>query len=315
VRIETLAAANASDFVDVYTDSKTGRPLFAQDNARPFWYRVLDEENAVYWQYNEVGDADDETLLDFADRLFAELEARAIEKLIIDLRRNRGGNNGRNKPILHHLIRSGMAQKTGRVFAITGGGTFSAAMMFSVDLEDQMPVVFVGTPTGSSPNHYGDSRKIRLPHSGITIRVSTLYWQYSDPRDGRDAIHPHIPANFTVDDYRSSHDPQLAAILASGSPDDPLGNWQGSIAYRGKYALTLAIGQEAQGLAASISIPDFGIEDAALTDIVIDGNEVTATLEIDGDSLPIDARIDGDILYGGLFDEYRYVPIVAKRSF
>ena len=188
-------------------------------------------------------------------------------------------------------------------------------MMFSVDLEDHLPVVFVGTPTGSSPNHYGDSRKIRLPRSGITVRVSTLDWQYSDPRDERDAIHPHIAASFTVDDYRSGRDPQLAAILASESPDEPLGEWEGSIAYRGKYALTLAIEQGAQGPAASISIPDFAIENAALADVVIDGNAVTATLEIDGGSIPFDARIDGDKLYGGLFDEYRYVPIVAERRF
>ncbi len=313
IEIEPIPAAKASDFIDVYSGRSATRPLFAQHNERPFWYRVLDEQNALYWQYNEVVDADDQKLTEFTDALFSELEARAIDKLIIDLRRNRGGNNGRNKQILHHLIRSDMAKTTGRVFAITGGGTFSAAMMFSVDLEDNLPVVFVGTPTGSSPNHYGDSRKIQLPHSGITVRVSTLHWQYSDPRDEREAIHPQIAVDFTVDDYRNGHDPQLAAILTSKSSDDLLGEWGGSIAYRGNYALTLAIEQQADGPAASISIPDFGIDNAPLTDLIIDGNALTAKLEIDRESLPLDARIAGDMLYGGLYDEYRYLPVVLQR--
>jgi hypothetical protein len=95
--------AGAEDFEDLYSARKSARPLYAEHNERPFWYQVLDTQNAVYWQYNEVDDAEDETLIHFTDRLFSEMETRETEKLIIDLRRNRGGNNGRNMPILRRL--------------------------------------------------------------------------------------------------------------------------------------------------------------------------------------------------------------------
>ena len=33
--------------------------------------------------------------------------------------------------------------------------------------------VFVGEPTAGKPNSYGDSRRITLPNSGVTVRAST----------------------------------------------------------------------------------------------------------------------------------------------
>src|SRR5207244_6738729 len=36
--------------------------------------------------------------------------------------------------------------------------------------------------------------KLTLPSSGMTLRVSTLYWQPSDPGDRRDAVAPDIAA-------------------------------------------------------------------------------------------------------------------------
>jgi hypothetical protein len=83
-----------------------------------------------------------------------------------------------NRSLLHALIRAPELRDPGSLFVITGRGTFSAAMMFAIDLEKQSNAIFVGEPTGASLNHYGDSRKVQLPNSGLTIRVSTLYWQY-----------------------------------------------------------------------------------------------------------------------------------------
>ncbi len=53
----------------------------------------------------------------------------------------------------------------------------------------------------SRGNHFGDSRKILLPHLGVTVRASTLYWQYWDPRDDRPWIAPQVAAPLTFDAY------------------------------------------------------------------------------------------------------------------
>jgi len=48
-----------------------------------------------------------------------------------------------------------------------------------------------------------------LPNSHLTVRVSSLYWQQSDPRDTREFIEVNIPAPLTFADYAAGRDPAL----------------------------------------------------------------------------------------------------------
>jgi hypothetical protein len=54
---------------------------------------------------------------------------------------------------------------------------------------------------------------LMLPNHRITVRVSTLWWQW-DPRDTRHWIEVELPAPLTVDAYRTGRDPALEAIAA-----------------------------------------------------------------------------------------------------
>jgi len=69
-------------------------------------------------------------------------------------------------------------------------------------------------------NSYGDSRRITLPNSGITVRVSTLWWQ-GDERDRRLWTAPQVAADLTFENYRANNDPALKAAL-SYVPKRPL---------------------------------------------------------------------------------------------
>ncbi len=84
--------------------------------------------------------------------------------------------------------------------------------MLAGALEKYTNATFVGEPSGSKGNAYGDSRKITLPNSGMTVRASIYYWQDWHPQDKRDAIVPAIPAPLTFDAYRDNVDPALEAI-------------------------------------------------------------------------------------------------------
>jgi hypothetical protein len=90
------------------------------------------------------------------------------------MRLNRGGNNSLNRPLLLNIIKSAKIDQKGKLFAIVGRSTFSAAQNMVNDLERFTNTIFVGEPSGSKLNHYGDSRRITLPNSGMTVRVSTL---------------------------------------------------------------------------------------------------------------------------------------------
>ncbi|MCK5484054.1 MAG: tetratricopeptide repeat protein, partial [Gemmatimonadetes bacterium] len=97
---------------------------------------------------------------------------------------------------------------------ITGRRTFSAAQNLATILDEHTSAVFVGEPTGGSPNHYGDARAFRLPNSQLRVSVSTLYWQDGMPWDDRPWVPPDLAAELTAEDLHQNRDPALDAILA-----------------------------------------------------------------------------------------------------
>jgi hypothetical protein len=132
--------------------------------------------------------------------------------VVIDLRWNDGGSVRRMQPLLHSLIAGQRIRPGMQVFAITGPATFSAPVLFSVDLERHVRPVFVGEPAGGRPNSFGELRRFRLPRSGLEIRYSAWFYQRSDPADHRPAILPDVPISITSEDFRRARDPAIEAI-------------------------------------------------------------------------------------------------------
>ena len=111
------------------------------------------------------------------------------------------------------LVALGVALLLAVPVLLRQGLVIAAIQMLIAALEDWTAVTFVGEPSASRGNHFGDSRRIVLPHSHITVRVSTLYWQLGDPRDDRPWIEPARPAALSLADYAAGRDPALEAAL------------------------------------------------------------------------------------------------------
>jgi tetratricopeptide (TPR) repeat protein len=189
-------------------------PLWLRQPGNKFWFEYLAPRRALYAQFNQVADKPEQTVARFADSLFAFARAHPVERLVLDLRLNGGGNGELNRPLLLGLIRAESLDVRGRLFVLIGRRTFSAAQFLATELEHWTEAVFVGEPTASRGNVYGDSYRLTLPNSGVTVRVSTLYWQLSDPRDTRPWTPPEVATGLTFDDYRRNRDPALEAALA-----------------------------------------------------------------------------------------------------
>jgi tetratricopeptide (TPR) repeat protein len=189
-------------------------PLWLRRNPYDqYWVEYLPDSHLVYLQFNKVGDKEDESLEDFSRRLLALLDTADVRRVALDLRLNRGGNGSLNRPLVLSLIKSRKLEGPGSLFVLIGRSTFSAAQFLVNELEHYTNAVFVGEPSGGKASSYGDSRKITLPHSGITVRVSTLWWQV-DERDTRQWKAPDVAAELTSSDYRNNVDPGLQAVLA-----------------------------------------------------------------------------------------------------
>ena len=201
-------------WVDMRSNSHTPLPLWLKDPTNNFWYEYLPDSKTVYVQYNQVGNKENETIVAFTERLFKFVEANPVERLVLDLRINRGGNGELNRPFLLGFIKSSKINQRGKLFTIIGRSTFSAAQFLVDDLEKYTETIFVGDPSSSKGNHFSDSRRITLPNSGITVRVSIYYWQNWHPLDRRIWTAPQIAAELTSEDYRANIDTAMKAILA-----------------------------------------------------------------------------------------------------
>ena len=199
-------------WADMRDSAAAPAPLWLRDPRNKFWFEYLKDSRALYVQLNEVNNKPGETLADFGKKLFAFVEANEVDKLVLDLRLNRGGNGELLRPLVVGLIKSKVDQP-GRLFALIGRSTWSAAQFLLNDLERYTNVVFVGEPSGSKGNAYGDSRRITLPNSGVTVRVSVYWWQDWSPWDTRRWTAPHVTAELSAEDYRANRDPALAAAL------------------------------------------------------------------------------------------------------
>lgn len=147
--------------------------------------------HAIYLQFNSVYPPPGQTMDQFAAGLEHFIDAHDDDRLIVDLRRNGGGDNTNLRPLLIAIARSRFNHR-GHLFVIIGPTTFSAAQDFTSRLENVTEAIFVGEPTGSNVNFYGDPIAFDLPNSHITVKMSRLWWQDKDPTDTRTATFPEI---------------------------------------------------------------------------------------------------------------------------
>jgi hypothetical protein len=206
-------------------------PLWLRGDPRDYMrLEYLPGSRTAYVQFNKVGDEAEETIAAFAGRLRAFVDSGAVDRVVLDLRLNRGGDGTLNRPLLLSLIRSRKLEGPGRLFVLIGRSTFSAAQFLVHDLEAYTDAVFVGEPTAGKPNSYGDSRRITLPNSGITVRASIFYWQRGHPLDTRQWKGPDVAAELTSRDYRANVDPAMREVLAYRSEPSLAGRMRSAFA-------------------------------------------------------------------------------------
>ena len=188
-------------------------PLYLKNPKTYYWFEQMPNTKTVYLQWNAVVNDKSESLRQFTDRLFKYINDNDVDKLIIDLRWNNGGNTMLVPHFINSVIRSDKINKRGNLYVITGRRTFSAAQNLSTYLEQRTNSIFVGEPTGSNPNFVGEEDFITLPYSKLAMNVSDLFWQSSWPGDHRTWIAPTIYTPPTFKAYNANKDESLEAVL------------------------------------------------------------------------------------------------------
>lgn len=192
-------------------------PADPRPRARAHWLEYRPEERLLYVQINEVRNAEGQTFEELARRVAEAADEHEVERCVLDLRANGGGNNQLVEPLVAALSGHAELDRRGVLYALVGRRTYSAAGNLASALELRTKTLFAGEPTGSSPNHYGDAVDVLLPRSKIVVGISTRYWEDGGPHDRRPWIAPSAPelaVPFTHADHAAGRDPVLAAVLA-----------------------------------------------------------------------------------------------------
>jgi hypothetical protein len=199
----------------------SNRSLYLQRRDSPFWWTLLDP-NTIFFQYNLVMDRGwdpfvSHTILldDVVTQLDQALDEHPDARLIVDLRHNGGGDNATYDDLLA-LLHDRYGNRCG-LFVLIGRDTFSAAVNFATEVEQQTLATFVGEPTSGSPNLYADLATVELHNSDIKVFISHRYWPIGGPNDHRLWIEPAVSAPPTLDDWNAGRDSALAATLATPS--------------------------------------------------------------------------------------------------
>ncbi len=188
-------------------------PLAEQNPETLLWFQPVAEGRVVYAAINGLGGSETETFPEFSARLHAYVDEHPeVQRLVLDFRRNSGGNTFLNRVLVQGLMKSRLNVPGGLVVLI-GRTTFSAAQNTVTEIERHTQARFVGEPTGSSPNFIGETVIFQLPYSKQSVSISDLFWESSSPLDRRTWIAPQVYLPPRADDYFAGRDPALEAAL------------------------------------------------------------------------------------------------------
>ena len=186
-------------------------PLYLSDRASAYWFRYLEKEKALYIQYNRCQDVPSHPFADFTKEVMAAAGQHPVEKIIVDLRHNGGGNSEVIRP-LYRALKAGPRRQ---IFVLTSQETFSSGFLAEWEFKHQFKAQIVGEASSQRPNAYGDIRSLELPNSKLTVWYCTKYFKMASHGDP-DSLPVDIPVETTAKDYFAGRDPVLERVLERG---------------------------------------------------------------------------------------------------
>ena len=195
----------------IVTENEDDLPLYRRNRKLFYSFFYLQEDKTLYVLYNSCRVMKDKPFPDFVKEVFDLVDQNDIQRFIVDLRNNGGGNSGIFFPMTKELKLRDSLNKKERLFVILGRGTFSSAVLNAIELKNQTHATFVGEPTGGKPNHFGEVRSFTLKNSHLNVSYSTKYFTHAE--EDTSSFYPDISVDLSICDYINKKDPVLEKIL------------------------------------------------------------------------------------------------------
>jgi tetratricopeptide repeat protein len=184
-----------------------------------YWFSWMEKPRLLYMQLNAMADKSSytpETFSAFLERVFTFADLHVVDKFVLDLRYNGGGNGRLINAIVHEFIkRDRSIGRSGHLFVIGGRQTYSAGVGLFLAMREHTAAIVAGEPVGAAINGSGDPDVATLPNSGFQLALSTNFSASGNSRDASWLIPVQLPAPFSSADYFGGKDPALDLILSA----------------------------------------------------------------------------------------------------
>jgi len=186
-------------------------PMYFSDRRTNYWFRYLPDTRALYIQYNACEEMKSLSFADFTAQVMEAADANLVDKVILDLRHNGGGNSEVINPLIQAIKARPALRRPGHLFVLTSPYTFSSGFLNAWEFRTMFKAVIAGEPSAQRPTSYGDIRTFELPNSKLKVWYCVKFFRFM--RGDPPAMLPDLPVVLTAQDYFSGRDPVLDRIL------------------------------------------------------------------------------------------------------
>jgi hypothetical protein len=203
----TLDQAGWESKLEIVGDLLGDAPEAVARRTEPVWWRVEAKERVFQLAYSDYVDP-----TDALTATTSALDAKQVDRVLLDLRYLRGGNGSIAFPLVEGLAKDPRVNRVGGLTVLIGRENVSAGTVIVRMLDEQTKALFVGEPTPArADNFLCECVNVTLPESGFVVGVPTDTFHTGDQRP---EIAPDVPMTLAAKDFFAGHDPVLAAALA-----------------------------------------------------------------------------------------------------
>lgn len=173
------------------------------------WFTSISDTKAVYINFESYPTFEEMQV--FGEQLVSYIQKNQMKKVIIDMRKNGGGDLYVGTVLAYALNLADSIDWKNGVFVLTSNKTFSAATSNAALFKQLLNAKIVGQPTGSNPNGYQDMDSFILPNSKLVISYSKRLFRLSNQENT--ALKPDIIINQKYSDLFNNVDTVLMKLI------------------------------------------------------------------------------------------------------
>lgn len=202
-------------------------PLGWQDQKTFFRDQYFEDEQLYYIQYNRCWSREAEedfgsgsalfmpSFKEFEKEVYPVLKKKELDKLIFDMRFNKGGYAGQGTEFITKICKA-LPKNHVEIFVLIGRTTSEEAITNTIDFMKLAKPVLVGEPTSGRPNYFGEVKRFVLPESRLIVSYPTVYFSLLEM--DQPALVPDIQAPIEFRQYINGIDPALEAVRQYRKP-------------------------------------------------------------------------------------------------